>query len=77
MPVDFPNLDGKIHRDAQTALDRLKTHADELEQNVAALKRQIAQMPAPLTLEQIRAELSAGGSTPLNLTGLIGSSTVP
>jgi hypothetical protein len=73
MAVVLPTLDGKVDRSVQVALQRLADYITTLELQIQDLKAQLAALPPPLSLDQIQQALSAGGSHPLNLTGLIGA----
>ncbi len=74
MPVILPTINGQATPNVETAIARLKSHADLLESTVTQIHQTVQAMPAPLTLAEIQAALSATGSHPLNLTGLQGQS---
>ncbi len=77
MAVHLPTLPRDTNRETQIAFDRLRDHANQLEDLVRGLterQQQIEAMPSPLSLAEIQKQLSAGGTNPLNLTGLIGTS---
>lgn len=77
MPVPpLPNL-GQADPKVKEAIDRLRAHSDKIEQNLVGLGSFISSLPAALTLDQIAAALSATGSHPLNLAGLVGSNAPP
>lgn len=73
-PISIPTLSGKTDYQVETAIKRLRDHADLLERQVADAHARLTALPAPLTLQQIRDGLSATGAAPLNLTGLLGMS---
>jgi hypothetical protein len=77
--AQLPNLTGPgdASHNAQVAFRRLNTHLEDLTQKHQALVDKVNAMPAPLTLDQIQAALQAGGTNPLNLTGLQASTTAP
>lgn len=63
---------GKADPDIVGAINRMATYVNQLQARIADLEKQLAAMPAPLTMDQIQADLSSTGSHPLNLTGLRG-----
>jgi hypothetical protein len=68
-------LPPSVDRNVKVNLDKLASHAGDLDAQVQAIAARIATQPPPLTLTQIQQALGSGGSNPLNVTGLIG--TVP
>lgn len=74
MPLDLGTLDGLTPYALKIALQKIQAHANNLEATAKSTAGQVSTIPAPLTLSQINAGLSATGSNPLNLTGLVGTS---
>lgn len=73
MPINLPTLPPSTPRPVQDAFARLQAHSTKVESELVDLKSRVGQMPAPLTLDQIRQALQAGGSHPLNIQNLQGT----
>ena len=73
MPVLLPTLAGKVNRETDEALTRLRDGFGAVDATVRQVAVGLASVPAPLTLADYRAALSASGSASLNLTGLVGA----
>lgn len=78
-PFTIRTLGTDVPRDVSTSLASCAAAINTLIAQVAALQDTIATLSArPLTtneLAQVQAALSATGSNPLNVTGLVGSPT--
>ena len=74
MPLKLPTLRGKLDQATLDAFDAIQTHANKVESDNAALQKRVSAIQVP-TYAQIRNALSSNGQTPLNVTGLIGSTT--
>jgi len=68
-----PTLAGKAPREVDRSVTLLRNECNRLQAQVTALQTQVASLPAPLTVQQVQAGLSASGAAPLNLTGLVGA----
>lgn len=68
-----PTLGNGTPRDIAQSFSQLQDFVDQLEADNADLRKQLAALPVPLTLEEIRTGLSANGAAPLDLTGLTGT----
>jgi hypothetical protein len=78
MPVDVGTLDQYANYQVKTAFRRLQGHANDLEVQIAKAKADILRTTGMIpTMAQIAAALSATGSSPLNLTGLVGAVPPP
>ena len=76
MPIALASMDGKVHRDVDTNIRKIR---DAVVSNQAGVTGALvaATTPRPLTpaqLTQVQASLQAGGSHALNVTNLIGTS---
>ena len=71
MSVQVPSLEGKVDYNVAILLRELAAQGNHLEDTIATWP----QPATPLTLDQIRRELSATGSAPLNIYQLIGGNT--
>lgn len=71
----LPTLKGKVHRDVDVAIRRLQNHLDQLSATQETIDARLRARGRAATLAEINQALSATGSHPLNLTGLVGGST--
>ena len=69
----FPNINGRVDYQVQVAIERLKAEVARVSGQVVGLHRTVSAIPAPLTFAEVQQGLSASGTAPLNLTGLIGA----
>lgn len=74
--VSRPTLTG-VDRSVDQAIKYLQDAVDTLSNQNELLRAQLAKVQAPMTPKQISFELSAAGSAPLNVTGLIGNLAPP
>lgn len=73
MAIKIPTGAGGTDRPTQQAFKLLKDHADLVDRSLADLNGRVIATPPGLTLDQIQRALSATGTHPLNLTGLVGT----
>ena len=75
MHIDLPTLTGLVPREAERAILTLRQQLERAHASVDAVTTAVAH-PGPLTaaqVKQVRDALQANGSTPLNVTALIGT----
>jgi hypothetical protein len=77
MPIQRPTVISDTTHNVGEYLRRLADGHDAHETGLATLAAQIAALPKPLTLAQIRAALQATGTTPLNMGQLIPVTPTP
>lgn len=77
MPIDLPNISGKVPHDVEQAILRLREGLETAMSQAAAAADAAANMPAPLTLPQIQQALSATGSHPVQTAALLGTNDPP
>jgi len=71
--VRRPTLPATTDAAVKDAVRALQDETDRVARLAETLGTQIAAVPVPPTLAQVQQALSAGGSNPLNLTGLVGA----
>jgi hypothetical protein len=77
MPIDLGTIDQLTPHQTKTAFQKLQRYANDLEAQLRDAQAKLDAIPSKLlTLNQIQAALSAGGSNALNLTGLVGEPAV-
>jgi hypothetical protein len=74
--LGMPTLDGKVDYNVLRAIRDIVTYVNDLETAVQRLQQQVQGLPAPLTVQQISRELSATGTSPLNIAGLVGTPAI-
>lgn len=75
MPVQLATLTGVAPYHVERALKDLVRQGNDSESKVSSLATRIASLPRVPTMAQIAAALSATGSNPLNVTGLLPAGT--
>ena len=73
VPPRYATLAGKVPKDVVDAIDMLHTYSASLEQDIQGIKTAPAAVLTKTQLVQVQQALQAQGTTPLNVTNLLGT----